>query len=446
LQFESGRAFEERVGRPAASPGSFDSSIQFSPSRIALAILVFLGLAWVGWGIIVDTVGSNVAATDPETAVAWMPNEPEALDELAIREIANSDGDLDTARGLAERALRSNPLDARALSILGLIAERQGDQARADILMRQSAGRTWRDTTTQAWLVNRDIQRGEFEQALSHIDALLRVYPEVNEQTFPVLAAFTIDQRTFDVLANLLAAAPPWRADFLGKLSSQMPDPGRLVQLYAVLKNSPHPPDAAELRPYLDRLIRDGRFAEAYQSWRDTLSPQQRTRETYPYNGNFAAPVDGLPFNWLLRPVPGMDIQIVASPGQVESRKLQLQFSGARVGEFTVGQLMLLPPGEYRLTGKVRAEELHTQRGLRWHIFCGTPPNETLALTNLVADSVPWSGFSVDFTVPANNCSAEWLKLELPARTASERQIEGQVWYENLQIERVAKGPSPGIQ
>ena len=257
-QYESGRAFEERVSGPDASPGSSDSSIHFSPGRVVFVVLVVVGIVWVGWRIIADTAGSNAAATDPETALAWMPSEANALDELAFREFTKSGGDLDTARGLAERALRSNPLDARALSVLGLIAERQGDQARADILMRLSAARTWRDTTTQAWLVNRDIQRGEFEQALSHIDALLRVNPEVIEQTFPVLSAFTIDKRTFDVLASFLAAAPPWRAVFLNVLSTRLSDAGRLVQLYAVLKDSQHPPDSDELGPYLDRLIRDG--------------------------------------------------------------------------------------------------------------------------------------------------------------------------------------------
>jgi tetratricopeptide (TPR) repeat protein len=413
---------------------------------MVLVGLVLVGLVGVAWRIVADTAGYNAAASDPETALAWMPSEAMALDELAYREFTKSGGDLDAARGLAERALRSNPLDARALLVLGLIAERQGAQARADLLVDLSGERTWRDVTTQAWLLKRDIQRGKFEQVLSHIDALLRVNPEILEQTFPLLSAFTIDKRTFDALASFLAAAPPWRADFLAKLSARLPDTGRLVQLYAALKDSQHPPDAMELGPYLDRLIKDGRFAQAYQSWRETLPPQQRTSEVYPYNGDFAAPIDGLPFNWLLRPGPGMNVQIVALPGKAESRALQFQFSGTRVAPFTVGQLMLLAPGEYRMTGRVRAEELRTQRGLGWHIFCAEPPNNTLALTNLVANAVPWTSFSVDFTVPAANCRGQWLNLEIPSRTASERQIEGQIWYENLQIGRVANGHSPAVQ
>ena len=433
----NGRQFEDHVGRLDASMNSSDSLNHFSLGGLVVVVLLLVGLIWIGWRIIADTAGYNIAVQDPETALTWMPNETVALNELAFRELAKSDGDLTTAWGLAERALRSNPLDARALSALGLISERQGSQARADILMRLSGERTWRDTTSQAWLVNRNIQRGEFEPALSHIDALLRVTPGLIEQTFPVLTAFTIDKRTFDALASFIATAPPWRSEFLAKLSNELSDTGRLMQLYSILKDSQYPPNATELRPYLDRLIRDGRFAEAYKSWRETLPPKQRTSEVYPYNGDFSAPIDGLPFNWLLRSTSGMDIKIVASPGDGNGRALQFQFSGARVADFTVGQLMVLPPGEYRLTGKVRAEELRTQRGIAWQISCAESSNNSLAHTNLVAAAMPWTSFSVNFVVPVGHCRAQWLNLEIPSRTASERQVEGQVWYENLQIVRV---------
>jgi tetratricopeptide (TPR) repeat protein len=373
--------------------------------------------------------------------LAWMPTEAIALDELAYREFTKAGGNLDAARSLAERALRANPLDARALSVLGLIAERVGDEAGADHLMRLSGARTWRDSITQAWLLRSDIQRGEFDQALTHIDALLRTNSQFVEQTTPVLVAFALDPRSFDALARLLAANPPWRARALVRLSARLPDQ-RLVQLYAALKGSQHPPEAMELRPYLDRLIKDGRFAEAYQSWRDTLPPQQRTKEFLLYNGDFAAPIDGLPFNWILNPAQGVNIQVVAAPDKDKRRALQLQFSGARVPPLTVGQLMLLPPGEYRFTGNVRAQELRTQRGLEWQISCAGAPSNIIGRTDLVANSTPWTSFSVGFTVPQQDCRSQRLMLEIASRTASERQIEGQVWYDDLRIGRAANGNS----
>ena len=71
-----------------------------------------------------------------------------------------------------------------------------------------------------------------------------------------------------------------------------------MTQLYQSLIRSSQPPTAHEMKPYLNRLIRMGRFEEAYQDWRATSSPAE-TLVRYPYNGNFEAPLDGLPFNWV---------------------------------------------------------------------------------------------------------------------------------------------------
>ena len=409
--------------------------IYLAPGRIILVALVAIGLIWLAWQIIANTVALNTATSSPETAVAWSSNEATALDELAHRELRQSDGDLNAARGFAERALRANPLDARALAALGQIAERQGDQARAGELMRLAGARTWRDLPTQAWLLKYEIQNGNFAEALVHVDAILRTSPRFIEQVTPVLAAFTLEQRPFDALNSLLASDPPWRGQALARLSTQLSDPGRLVQLYAALTKSQHPPDTNELRPYLDRLIKDGRYTDAYQSWRGTLAAEQRTKQTLLYNGDFALPNDGLPFNWQLQPMQGATIAIVASPGKENSRALKLEFSGTRAS-FVVRQLMLLPPGDYRFSGNVRAQDLRAERGLQWEISCAEAQNNVLGRTDLVARTAAGASFSVAFTVPQQDCRAQWLRLDIPARVASERQIEGQVWYDNFQIAR----------
>jgi hypothetical protein len=47
---------------------------------------------------------------------------------------------------------------------------------------------------------------------------------------------------------------------------------------------------------------------------------------------------------------------------------------------------------------------------------------------------MPWTDFTVKFQVPATDCVAQWLQLELPARIDAEQRIEGQVWYQDLGI------------
>jgi hypothetical protein len=188
------------------------------------------------------------------------------------------------------------------------------------------------------------------------------------------------------------------------------------------------------LRPYLNRLINDENFELAYQTWHATLPPEQRVDETYPFNRNFEFPVDNLPFNWNFEHIAGADSQVVSSVDSGRKRALLVEFSGAHVHFANVKQLLLLPAGDHNFSGKVKTAALRTVRGLWWRIFCANASASTLANTELVSGTKPWTDFTVKFQVPGTDCGAQWLQLELPARIDPELRVEGQVWYQDLRI------------
>jgi hypothetical protein len=408
--------------------------------QLGIVVCVVLALMWLAWQIFAQTAALNLAGSDPDEALSWVSDQGAALRRVAQRELSDPHGKLDTAAALAKRALRSNPMDSRALTLLALIAERKGDAKTADALMQIAGARTWRDHESQAWLFNRDFRHGDYAQALAHADAILRMNSEWQAELFPVLAALTVDAQAFKDLTDFLATSPPWRTWFLSQLSARLANQARLIQLYAALDETEKPPTKQELRPYLDRLIKDGNFDQAKQTWHDTLSREQRVSETYPFNRDFDLPIDGLPFNWNLETVPGAEIQIVPAADGGGKSALLVQFSGARVSFANVKQLMLLSAGDYSFRGRVKAEELVTTRGLWWTIFCADSVAKTLAHTELVSGTLPWSDFAVNFQVPATDCEAQWLQLELPARIEPEKKIAGQVWYQQL---RIAPNPAP---
>jgi tetratricopeptide (TPR) repeat protein len=407
-----------------------------------MVVCVLLVLVWMGWRIVAQTAALSLAQSHPDAALGFVADQSVALNQLAQQELAEPDGDLDSAREWAQRALRSSPLNSRALTLLGLIAERKGDQKTADALMQIAGARSWRNQTADEWLLNRLTSRGDYADALPYADAMLRISDKFQTELFPVLASFTVDPKAFGALTALLATSPPWRPWFLSELSDRLANQTRLVQLYAALKETENPPTKDELRPYLNRLIKDEDFEVAYQTWRATLPPQQRGDKSYPFNGDFAFPIDGLPFNWSLEATPGANYQIVSSVDNAKKRALLVEFSGARVYFRNVKQLMLLPAGDYSLNGRVKTAELHTSRGLWWHIFCATASANTLANTELVSGTSPWTDFTVKFQVPATDCPAQWLQLELPARVNSESTIEGRVWYQDLRITPAPTAPA----
>ena len=396
---------------------------------------VVLALIWVGSSIIAQTAAQSQAKSHPDAALSWVTNQPTALNQIVERELANPGGNLDSAREWAQRALRSNPLNARALTLLGLIAERKGDQKGADALLRIAGARTWNDPMTNAWLFNRETARGDYLNALPYLDAMLRRDFEAQKrQLFSMLVGYTNNVSAFKALTTFLATSPPWRTWLLSELSARLSNQTRLTQLYDVLNETENPPTQKELQPYFNRLVKDGNFEQAYQTWRKILPPEQRENSTHPFNRDFEIAIDGAPFNWNLDAPRGANVQIVTSDDSSRKRALLVEFSGGRVAFANVKQLMMLPSGNYIFRGKVKTKELRTSRGLWWHIFCANTSTVTLAHSDLFSGTIPWTDFVVRFEVPAADCKAQWLQLELPARIGPEFIIEGQVWYQDLRI------------
>src|SRR5262249_49560396 len=323
-----------------ASWGTWLVKQEVSAWRLGIVVCVFLGCLWIGWWIVAQTAALSLARSHPDEALGFVADQSVALIQRAQQEMAESTGNSDSARELAQRALRSSPLNARAFTVLGLIAERNGDQKNADALMRIAAARTWRDRTTDAWLLNSEAHRGDYVRALPYADAMLRMDWQSQSDLFPVLASFTVDPRAFEALTTFLATAPPWRTWFLSELSARLANKTRLVQVYAALKDTENPPTKDELRPYLNRLAKGEKFELADQTWKAALPPQQRTDETHPFNRDFQFPVDNLPFDWNFEDIGGADMQVVDSG---KKRALLVEFSGARVPFSNVRQLMLLP-------------------------------------------------------------------------------------------------------
>jgi len=200
-----------------------------------------------------------------------------------------------------------------------------------------------------------------------------------------------------------------------------------------MLNAGPTPLRSEELRPYLSKLIEVGRLEQAYLTWLQHLPPDRLSQLTHLYNGRFQYELSNLPFDWSMQPVRGAAVDLARG---AQDTVLRVGFSGTRVPFRHVSHRLVLPPGDYRFTGSVKADRLQNERGLRWRIFCIENPEASLGETDLVAGNVPWRNFQVDFSVPTSACRAQNLILELPARVALEQQVSGLISYAALDIQK----------
>ena len=214
------------------------------------ALLVVAASLWLGVEIVSNTTADALADIHPEAALS-QSDHPAALVSRARRELAEAGGSQvsDAVSRAAQRALRGDPLEAEALSLLALAAEADGDKGRAESLMQLAGARSRRDTRVQAWLLDRKLDAKEYAGALTHADAILRVRPDARDALLPVLTAFADDPEGRGLLSSLLKRSPPWRSWFLAHLPGESQRPTALYDLYAALETGQAPLTAEEFRP-----------------------------------------------------------------------------------------------------------------------------------------------------------------------------------------------------
>jgi hypothetical protein len=106
----------------------------------------------------------------------------------------------------------------------------------------------------------------------------------------------------------------------------------------------------------------------------------------------------------------------------------------------------MLPPGTYQLKGKYKADIIN-KRGMGWRISCAGGKGDSIGESALVTGvTKSWIEFEFGFEVPAVDCRAQQIRLELAARMASEQMVSGSIWYDELQISRVGKTDLPSAQ
>ena len=341
----------------------------------------------------------------------------------------------DQIRAWAELALVNEPLNARALRILGQLAAIAKDEARANQFMEASARRSLHEKLPLYWLMVKNLERKNNVAAVYYADALLRTTPSSLPDVVPTLVYVMERTNAGDEVKARLAQNPPWRKAFLAIVSNHVSDPRTPLDLLLSLKDNPDPPTNADLRAYLDFLVSKNQYELAYYAWLQFLPSEQLTSVGLLFNGSFKRDPSGLPFDWVIASGAGVSTQIQPRPGQEDQRAVSIKFEQGRVEFDGVRQLLMLPPGTYQFAGKYRGE-IVGRRGLRWRLLCGGT-NALLGESPMLVGLTPiWRDVEFLFTIP-DNCRAQQLRLDLDARSASERLVTGSIWLDEIKVSRV---------
>ncbi len=395
-------------------------------------ILAVPMLIAIGWRAATLGLADHYARRDPERALALRPKHSLALAARA-EQLAEA-GQWSDATALARKSLQANPLQSRAYRLLARAAQAQGDVKQAYALYRIAARRLPRDVPTRTWLFNHHLQHGQAAAAMGDLDAILSAKPTLIPALTGTIHGFATQPELQPAFVEALRKSPPWRATVLSLVVQQAPDFDGTARLMQRLRSAPEGIDSAIANIWVERLINERRYEQAYVQWAAALVPEAREVIGNVFNGNFELPISNRGFDWRIDATPGVRFDLLAAGGD-SGAALRLAFDDQRVPTNHLSQLLVLPPGRYQLQGRVRLEDLRSERGLVWSLTCAEDGRALLS-SEAMHGNAPWRSFSAVFEISGDACQAQWLRLQLPARIPSEQRIGGIIWFDALRVSR----------
>jgi len=354
----------------------------------------------------------------------------------------NRSVDLTTIRAWAESALMNDPLNARALRVLGQVADVTRDDAGTSNFMAAAARMSLHESIAVYWLMRKSTEAGDYKAAISYADALLRTNPELGAYVAPVLAHFAEQKASNGLVKALLDSNPPWRTQFLAQLPYNVADARTPLDLLLALRTSPTPPASEEIGRYLTFLIAHKFYDLAYYTWLQFLPPEELRTAGLLFNGSFEVAPSGMPFDWVITQGSGVTIDIVPTSDKNDGHALLVDFLYGRVDYHSVSELVRLAPGTYQFDGQYKGK-LVGPRGLEWRIVCAGEANTRIGESPMISGSTStWKQTEFIFTVPAEDCRAQYVRLDLDARMASEQLVAGSMLFDELHISRVTNPPN----
>ena len=203
--------------------------------RLLAAALVLA----VGWTTTIVSLANVYAPTDVAAAALLAPDNGRIAGERAREQLQaapESSANQNEAHRLAVAALLREPTAVSGAATLGLLAELRGDlvAARRDFGFAQRLSR--RDLSSELWLIEDAVRRGDVAEALRHYDIALRTQAGATDILYPVLARASVDPAIMPLLADRLLARPPWTDSFVVFLANATDQPAMVAELFERLQ------------------------------------------------------------------------------------------------------------------------------------------------------------------------------------------------------------------
>lgn len=375
--------------------------------KILFTLMASALLAWLTLSIGIANV---VASSNPQLALKWWSSHAGAMARLGEMQLqSTSRAARSNAEDLARRAVEKDPIQPTSYLLFGLANADRPKVARAAILYSEKVSR--RELTTQIWLIEDAVSRGDVEQALLHYDVALRTSRKAFDVLIPVLTSATGDKALLAPMARRLSTHPAWEKAFLIEAIGKGPSSVNLATLSELMARTRNPwtPDMIGL--LITRLVSEGQFQIGKRLYETTFMARGGTQALV-HNGDFESAGSATSFDWILLGDDDLWAARVAKGSGDHEFALGLGASAGRGGE-VAKQILVLPPGRYVLSASAGGinDASSSRPGLSVVCETGTRP----VLTRVPLGPAGEEGVAVKavFAVPTAGCPAQRLSIDV---------------------------------
>ncbi len=422
--------------------------------RLFLLLILIAGFGLLGWVMVRAAIGDSIMiyvqrspnlSTDAvlegaDLAVGYSPHDPVIHLRRGGAYFAAANEDLSEerlARAMEElrRSTQMSPEDYRTWMSLGRALDRAGSTAEARTILEKALQLAPNHFETRWALGNHFLRAGDRDGAFAQMRQALANSPSA----LPLIFDYAWEVFQGDGLAIAKAIEPPLavRAQFISMLIVR----NKVDDGLAIWRGM-NSPTARDAQRVIESLVNIGRYALAYDIWKNANLPERPLSDENSLlsNGGFESTVQVnsvVPFfSWRLKPSASLLITQDRVKPHVGERSLRVSFKfDDNVAVIIVTQTVPAKPNQkYCLTFSAKTEELESLSRPFVEVFDAAELKRAHAATaQFPVGDMPWTDYSIELTT-APATEALMVRLQRMPYAEPPAPISGRVWFDNFRL------------